>query len=187
LLSHKSASISPANHQYQRANTFGDIGELKPFSLSVMNCMLDDSAKNAEESSPLPPHSMIHEIEELTGDILEELDDNKEDSHENNGSLKFLPVLRQNIFFDVAESEIEDMKNQFEIDEKSNITFFKGSFAKFYLEEDILGEGTSGVVKKCFKVGTNEPFAVKIVQYKGDQEILALVNLSSNSLSYPIF
>jgi len=49
-----------------------------------MNCMLDESAKNAEEYSPLPPQSMIHEIEELTGDILEELDDNKEDSHENN-------------------------------------------------------------------------------------------------------
>jgi len=42
-----------------------------------MNCMLDESSKNGEESSPLPPKSMIHEIEELTGDILEELDDNK--------------------------------------------------------------------------------------------------------------
>jgi len=98
-----------------------------------------------------------------------------EDSHENNGSLKFLPVQRQNIFFDVAESEIQDIKNQFEIDEKSSITFLKGHFSNYYLEEDILGEGTSGVVKKCFKVGTNEPFAVKIVQYKGDLEILSLI------------
>jgi len=62
LLSHKSASISPANHTHQRANTFGDIGELKPFSLSVMNCVLDESSKNGEDSSPLPTPNMIHEI-----------------------------------------------------------------------------------------------------------------------------
>lgn len=77
MLSHKSASISPANHTHQRANTFRDVGELKPFSLSVMNCVLDESSKNGEDSSPLPTPDMIHEIEELTGDILEELDDKK--------------------------------------------------------------------------------------------------------------
>lgn len=86
-----------------------------------------------------------------------------------------MPVQRQSIFFNNVESEIQDIKDQFAIDEKSNIIFFKGDFSTYYQEDDILGEGTSGVVKKCFKVGTNEPFAVKIVQYKGDSEILGLV------------
>jgi serine/threonine protein kinase len=37
-----------------------------------------------------------------------------------------------------------------------------------------LGEGTSGTVKKCTKNGTNQAFAVKIVRYRGDTEILLL-------------
>ena len=90
MLSHKSASISPANQTHQRANTFGDIGELKPFSLSVMNCVLDESSKNGEDSSPSPTPNMIHEIEELTGDILEELSDQKGNLFLINSPLTFL-------------------------------------------------------------------------------------------------
>lgn len=40
---------------------------------------------------------------------------------------------------------------------------------------EILGEGTSGVVKRCVKVATDEEFAVKIINYKGDDEIKTLV------------
>jgi hypothetical protein len=77
---------------------------------------------------------------------------------------------------DTVDREIEELKTELKIDQHSKIHFIQGSFCKYYKEGDILGEGTSGVVKKCSKVCTKEYFAVKIVQYKGDMEILTLVN-----------
>lgn len=43
------------------------------------------------------------------------------------------------------------------------------------MEKDVLGQGSTGVVKRCIKNGTDEEFAVKIVPNKNDREILTLV------------
>lgn len=63
------------------------------------------------------------------------------------------------------------------MEDYQDIHFIKGDFFAFYQEEEILGEGMSGTVKKCTKVGTNQVFAVKIVRYRGDSERLFLVSL----------
>ena len=60
--------------------------------------------------------------------------------------------------------------------EDANIFFIENNFNKFYHERETLGEGTSGIVKKCVKVTTEEEFAVKIINFKGDDEIKTLVN-----------
>ena len=79
------------------------------------------------------------------------------------------------IFYDSVESQVEDLKAELGINDDPHIHFFTGQFSVYYREEEILGEGTSGVVKKCMDVKTGEFFAVKIVQYRGDNEILMLV------------
>lgn len=83
---------------------------------------------------------------------------------------------RWSIFYDSAESEVEEIKKELKINENSHIHFFKGDFSSFYKEGKILGEGTSGLVKKCAKVDSDEAYAVKIIPYRGDNEILTLVN-----------
>ena len=89
-------------------------------------------------------------------------------------------IQKHSIFLDTVNYEIEEFKKELKVDENSKIHFIQGSFSKYYKEGDFLGEGTSGVVKKCTKVCTKEEFAVKIVQYKGDMEILTLVNTIFN-------
>ena len=55
------------------------------------------------------------------------------------------------------------------------IHFIKGDFLDYYKEGKTLGEGSTGVVKKCTRVNGTEAFAVKIVKYRGDSEVLILV------------
>ena len=57
----------------------------------------------------------------------------------------------------------------------------------YYEEGNILGEGTSGTVKKCTKTQTNEAFAVKIVRYRGDTELLHIVNILSFERNINLF
>lgn len=84
-------------------------------------------------------------------------------------------IPKHSIFLDTVNYEIEELKKELKIEQHPNIHFIQGSFCKYYKEGEFLGEGTSGVVKKCTKVCTKDEFAVKIVQYKGDMEILTLV------------
>jgi len=67
------------------------------------------------------------------------------------------------------------------IEENPFIQFIKGDFSEYYKEGEILGEGTTGVVKECTKTNNTETFAVKIVQYRGDSEVLILVSTFKNS------
>ena len=55
-------------------------------------------------------------------------------------------------------------------------------FSQYYEQGLLLGTGTTGTVKKCFKVEKNsEPYAVKIIDYKDDMEMLKMViKLSRN-------
>ena len=50
-------------------------------------------------------------------------------------------------------------------------------FSQYYELGPLLGTGTTGTVKKCFNVkNPSEPFAVKIINYKDDMEILKMVH-----------
>jgi hypothetical protein len=82
---------------------------------------------------------------------------------------------RQPVFFTDMEREVEDLKQELNVDGYSNIYFIRGNFYDYYQEDEFLGEGTTGVVKKCTKIGTKDEFAVKMVQYRNDLEILSLV------------
>ena len=85
--------------------------------------------------------------------------------------------VKQPIFYNTMEDDIEELKKDLNIEHDPTIHFIKGTFKGHYEEGDILGEGTTGTVKKCTKIGTNDSFAVKIVNYKGDTEMLVLVKI----------
>ena len=96
------------------------------------------------------------------------------DPSENINSNFYQPLFLKNY-----DDELEELKEELQIDENMGIHFIQGDFFVYYEEGDILGEGMSGTVKKCTKVSTNEIFAVKIVRYRGDTELLHLVNFFS--------
>jgi hypothetical protein len=83
--------------------------------------------------------------------------------------------FKHSVFFHNVEDEIEDLKKELEVGDDPDIHFIQGDFYNYYTEDDILGEGTTATVKKCFRVETEEVFAVKIVHYRDDLEILILV------------
>lgn len=56
-----------------------------------------------------------------------------------------------------------------------HIHYISNSFNNYYEELESLGEGSSAVVKRCRKLSTNEEFAVKIINFRGDDEIKTLV------------
>ena len=93
-------------------------------------------------------------------------------SKEEDQSSCYQPLFLKNL-----DDEVEELKEELQIDENQNIYFIPGDFFVYYEEGDIIGEGTSGTVKKCIKVSTNELFAVKIVRYRGDTELLHLVKV----------
>lgn len=95
--------------------------------------------------------------------------------------------IRRPIFVLDPQKEIADLKEELQIKDNPDIHVIQDGFGTYYKECEILGQGTSGIVKKCIKKGTNESYAVKIVNYKNDTELLVLVNKNpsfqySNSL-----
>jgi hypothetical protein len=91
---------------------------------------------------------------------------------------------KRHIFMNNLEQDIEELKKDLKVEEDPDIHFIKGNFKDFYSEEEVLGEGTTATVKKCLKIGTNEPFAVKIVHYRDDTEMLVLVKRDINNIQY---
>lgn len=79
------------------------------------------------------------------------------------------------IFKNNVERDIEDVKREYNADNDPDIHFIQGQFDRYYEELEILGEGTTATVKKCLRKSTNEPFAVKILHYNDDTEMLVLV------------
>lgn len=59
--------------------------------------------------------------------------------------------------------------------EEENIHYITTCFTDFFEEFEILGEGTSGTVKRCRSHSDNKDYAVKIVNYRGDDEMKTLV------------
>lgn len=83
---------------------------------------------------------------------------------------------RSGIFQRDVESEVEEIKKDLDVENDPHIHFIKGNFYSFYYEGDVLGQGTTGIVKKCTRKDTNEDVAVKVVHYRDDLEILILVS-----------
>ena len=88
--------------------------------------------------------------------------------------------IRRPIFVVDPQKEIADLKEELQIKDNPDIHVIQDGFSMYYKECEILGQGTSGIVKKCIKQGTDESYAVKIVNYKNDTELLVLVKFSSN-------
>lgn len=86
--------------------------------------------------------------------------------------------IRRPIFTIDPQKEIADLKEELQIKDNPDIHVIQDGFCTYYKECEILGQGTSGIVKKCIKKGTDESYAVKIVNYKNDTELLVLVRLS---------
>ena len=83
--------------------------------------------------------------------------------------------IRSSIFLRDVESEIDEIKKDLEVENDPNIHFIRGNFYHNYVEGEILGEGTTGLVKKCIRMRDNVAVAVKIVHYRDDLEVLTLV------------
>jgi len=84
---------------------------------------------------------------------------------------------RSSVFLRDVESEIDEIKKDLEVENDPNIHFIRGNFYAYYVEGEILGEGTTGTVKKCIRMSDNVPVAVKVVHYRDDLEVLTLVFL----------
>lgn len=126
----------------------------------------------------------IHEEEEHFDNGFEEddgkcqilylmIDDGSEPLYDPNQS-----GIKHSIFFSHMDNEIEELKNDLEVRDDPNVHFIEGDFMSYYTEGEVLGEGTTATVKKCRKNGTEEWYAVKIVHYRDDNEILTLVKKS---------
>jgi len=113
-----------------------------------------------------------NELDKLNEDSISEEEqlESLYDSSEKNQSTFYQPLFLKNL-----DNEIEQLKEELQIDENQDIYFIRGDFFVYYEEGNILGEGTSGTVKKCTKTQTNEAFAVKIVRYRGDTELLHII------------
>ena len=79
-------------------------------------------------------------------------------------------------------TEAKYKKNRFDIDDpaygRDDIFLLEGNWKDYYEEKETLGQGVSAVVKRCIKRSTTEEYAVKIVNYKRDDELELLVNHS---------
>ncbi len=91
--------------------------------------------------------------------------------------------IRRPIFVLDPQKDIADLKEELQIKDNPDIHVIQDGFSSYYKECETLGQGTSGIVKKCIKKGTNESYAVKIVNYKNDTELLVLVRSSFTNQS----
>lgn len=74
---------------------------------------------------------------------------------------------------------IEEVMKDTDQKTREAIHFIYGNFNEYYDEEQTVGQGCSGIVKKCVHKPSGLPFAVKIIQTMGDEERLLLVQLQS--------
>lgn len=59
---------------------------------------------------------------------------------------------------------------------EEHVHYISNSFKDYFEECEVLGEGASGTVKRCIKLSDGQEYAVKIVNYRGDDELKVLVN-----------
>lgn len=83
--------------------------------------------------------------------------------------------VKHTVFYNNLEGDIESLKEDLQVVDRQDIRFIKGNFGDYYEEQEILGEGTTATVKKCYKKGTDDKYAVKIIHYRDDTEMLVLV------------
>lgn len=81
-------------------------------------------------------------------------------------------------------SFIEEMKQNTDRKARESIHFIYGNFKDLYEEKETLGEGCSGVVKRCVHEPSGQAFAVKILETMGDEERLLLVRLMDVLIIY---
>jgi len=143
-----------------------DISEAKT------NDSLQELAKNSKEdnSNEMNETIVLHSLlpSKNTANETKKIVD-----HEGN-EIEEVSTLNRQIFkkFDRSQrSEVDEQASE----EDAHIFYIENNFHQFYYEREILGEGTSGIVKKCVKVSTEEEFAVKITNFRGDDEIKTLV------------
>ena len=77
-------------------------------------------------------------------------------------------TLGETDFSEHFRSEINQMKT-------SSLYFISGDFANYYEELETLGQGCSGIVKKCRSIKSGEVVAVKITNSNSDEENIILV------------
>jgi len=108
----------------------------------------------------------------------------KKSSNKINGVIELeekasIVKVKHTVFYNNVENEMESLKQDLQVEDDKDIHFIKGNFKDFYEEMEILVEGTTATVKKCMKKGTDKKYAVKIIHYRGDTEMLVLVRIVS--------
>jgi len=80
------------------------------------------------------------------------------------------------VFLRSHDDDVDNLKEELQITEQDyDIHFIDGNFDVYYTEGKVLGQGASGVVKKCTKIQDGDAYAVKNTRYRGDTERLLLM------------
>ena len=76
--------------------------------------------------------------------------------------------------------DVTSKKLEFDVDDpaynRDDIFLINGNFKEFYEERETLGQGVSAVVKRCIRRSNKVEYAVKVVNYKQDEELELMVN-----------
>jgi len=191
-------SAFEAIRQKVKTRLFGDIGKLVIHKNSSDS--IPDLSKSKEENiqkSVTTPCSRRQSLLDLSAasdamkiDEQEPKDDTcknivffevpeaikDEDEQEDAPDLTTKSVgIRRPIFTIDPQKEIADLKEELQIKDNPDIHVIQDGFCSYYKECETLGQGTSGIVKKCIKNGTDDHYAVKIVKYNNDTELLVLI------------
>jgi len=88
---------------------------------------------------------------------------------------QFTGLSSELVFLRSHDDDVDNLKEELQIIEQDyDIHFIDGNFDAYYTEGRVLGQGASGVVKKCTKIQDGEVYAVKTIRYRGDTERLIL-------------
>jgi len=130
---------------------------------------LHDTTHKHEEGHSLDQSLNSHHnrASVLSGPLIQSLDYLESPSRDSD--------YRSSVFLRDVESEIDEIKRDLEVEHDPNIHFIRGNFYAYHIEGEILGEGTTGTVKKCIRMSDNVAVAVKVVHYRDDLEVLTLI------------
>ena len=100
---------------------------------------------------------------------------NKANDNEEQAS-PLVKMRQQSIFFRNLNWRLTEESKDQELE--SGIFRIFGTFEKYYSLHEVLGEGTSGTVKRAVSLTDGKEYAAKITNFRGDEETVVLVNIN---------
>ena len=86
---------------------------------------------------------------------------------------KHHPVFNRFAWKEEIQYSDEEEEKDYEVE--PGIFHIYGSFSQYYQVLKVIGEGAHGIVRLCKKRSDGKEYAVKIINFKGDDEMKVLV------------